>query len=157
MSSETTVLVPSHEQRAAAVRACAPINAIEAVLVDLPQRECPVTHRFTPGLYTREIFMPAGEDGTIVTSKIHKTEHPFAILAGRVSVWQSETGWVEYRAPYVGITKPYTRRVLVVHEDTRWVTFHVTNETDLKKIEAALILPHEPSPAEISEAIATLK
>jgi hypothetical protein len=35
--------------------------------------ELPIVHRFTPGLYIREIFMPAG---ALVTSKIHKTEYP---------------------------------------------------------------------------------
>lgn len=160
MSVEVTVQseIATPAQKAAAVLACEPINALEAALVGLPQRECPVTHRFTPGLYTREIFMPACADGTIVTSKIHKTEHPFAILSGRVSVWQADTGWVHHVAPFIGITKPFTRRVLFVHEDTRWATFHVTNETDLAKIEAELILPHGINEqADITEALATLK
>ena len=91
------------------------------VLVDLP-----VTHRFTPGLYIREIHMPAG---VVLTSRTHKYEHPFVISKGVVSVWSLDEGAVTYRAPHTGITKPGTRRVLLIHEDTVWTTFH-TNEGD---------------------------
>jgi hypothetical protein len=45
--------------------------------------ECPLVHRFTPGMYIREIFMPAG---SLITSKIHKTEHPYTISKGKFAV-----------------------------------------------------------------------
>lgn len=102
-----------------------------APLVDLP-----VTHRFTPGLYTREIFMPAG---TLLTSRIHKTEHPYVITKGRVSVFIPGGEVQHLEAGYVGITKPGTRRVLYVHEDCTWLTFHPTQSQDLAEIEGKLI------------------
>lgn len=115
----------------------------DAVETELKRRgepvECPLRHRFTPGLYIREIFMPAG---ALVTSKIHRTEHPYTISQGRVSVLTERDGWVELRAPYTGITLPGTRRVLYIHEDTVWTTYHPTNETDLGVIENILIEPH---------------
>lgn len=107
------------------------IDAFEAQAATLPQIELPVRHVFTPGLYTRQIFMPAG---TLLTSRIHLFEHPFIIAAGVVSVWGDETGWQTYRAPYLGVTLPATRRVLYIHEDTTWFTSHVTTETDPDKI-----------------------
>lgn len=126
------------------------MNAIDSVIASAPQVECPVVNRFTPGLYSREIFMPAvDEHGLILTSKIHKTEHQFVILEGEVSVWMPDTGWVRYTAPCVGITKPGTRRLLHIHKDTRWITFHPTTETDMKKLEAELIHPHEITPLPI--------
>lgn len=91
----------------------------------------PLRHVFTPGLYTREIFMPAGSK---VVSRIHLTEHPYFILKGVVSVFEDERGWVTYHAPFWGITKPGTRRVLYIHEDTVWVTTHVTDKTDPDEI-----------------------
>lgn len=109
----------------------ADIDAFEDRALSLPQVEMPVKHTFTPGLYTRQILMPAG---TLLTSRIHLFEHPFVIAAGCVSVWGDETGWKTYRAPYLGITLPATRRVLYIHEDTTWLTFHVTTETDPDKI-----------------------
>ena len=94
----------------------------------------PLTHRFTPGMYIREIFMPAG---SFVVTKIHKTEHPFVISQGLVSVWKN--GTVEHlQAPHTGITLPGTQRFLYVHEDTIWTTFHVTNLTDIEELERHL-------------------
>lgn len=98
-----------------------------------------VTHRFTPGLYIREILMPTG---SILTSKIHKTEHPYVISKGKVSVWTEKEGSVKLEAPHTGITKPGTRRLLYVNEDTIWTTFHPTNETDVSKIEEQIIESH---------------
>lgn len=107
------------------------IDRAEEVMRKFPQQEMPLRHVFTPGLYTREITMPAG---TLLTSRIHLFEHPFVISKGAVSVWSDEHGWERFQAPYLGITKPGTRRVLYIHEETVWTTFHVTNETDPDKI-----------------------
>ena len=99
----------------------------------------PLTHRFTPGMYIREIFMPAG---AILTSKIHKTEHPFVVSKGRVKVLVENGEWQMIEAPFTGITKAGTRRLLVVLEDTVWTTFHVTDMTDVEEIERTILEPH---------------
>lgn len=114
------------------------VDTIQAQLAKLPQLDLPLTHRFTPGLYIREIFMPKG---SLVVSKIHKTEHPFVVSHGHAAVWTEETGVVQIKAPYIGITKPGTRRILFIHEDCIWTTFHPTTETDVAKIEAQIIEP----------------
>lgn len=112
--------------------------------------DCPLMHRFTPGLYTREIFMPAG---CMVTSRIHKTKHQFIVLEGVVSVFSENDGEQLIEAPYVGITLPNTRRVLYIHEDCRWITVHATDispvdETPeaykeaVEKVEAKIIQPY---------------
>ena len=115
----------------------AQVDNLEQKIMDMPPAECPVVHRFTPGLYIREILMPKG---TLITSKIHLTEHPYVISKGVVDVFIEGVGWKKYAAPYTGITKPYTRRVLFIEEDTIWTTFHATDETDLAKLEEQLIL-----------------
>jgi quercetin dioxygenase-like cupin family protein len=99
----------------------------------------PLTHRFTEGMYVREIFMPAG---AIVTSKIHKTQHPFAVLRGRVKVWVENDEWQTLEAGHLGITEAGTRRLLLVLEDTVWVTFHATELRDVEAIEHAILEPH---------------
>lgn len=111
------------------------VDFIQHAFGKLPQVETPLVHRFTPGLYVREIFMPKG---SIVVSRVHKTEHPFVVTRGRASVWTEEGGVVEICAPHVGITKPGTRRVLLIHEDCQWLTFHPTKETDLEKLQVEL-------------------
>ena len=105
-----------------------------------PSFECELDHRFTPGLYTRTILMRAGDR---IISKIHKTEHPYFILAGRARVFIDGVGWQELRAPHMGITKPGTRRVLEILEDTIWVTCHPTDKTTVAEVEADIIEPRD--------------
>ena len=95
----------------------------------------PLKHTFVDGAYVREIFMPKG---TLLTSKIHKIEHPYFVMKGKCSVF-TETGVQKIEAPFHGITKPGTKRILYIHEDTTWITVHVTKETDLEKIEEQII------------------
>jgi hypothetical protein len=96
----------------------------------------PQVHRFTPGLYVREIRMPAG---SVLTTETWKHEHPFVVSAGIVNVYNALTDqWETITAPHTGITKPGTRRLLVVIEDTVWSTFHVTNTTDIDELESEL-------------------
>ena len=96
---------------------------------------CPLKHTFVDGAYVREIFMPKG---TILTSKIHKICHPYFVMQGDCSVLTDE-GVVRIIAPHTGITQPGTKRILYMHEDTVWITVHVTKEQDLEKIEEEII------------------
>lgn len=104
------------------------IGAIEDIMEDHPEHsvDMPLRHVFTPGLYTREIFIPKG---TIATTRTHLVEHPFVLLKGTAYVWTEKDGWQMFVAPYMGITKPGTRRVLYAKEDVVWTTFHATDKT----------------------------
>lgn len=118
------------------------IDAFDAQMQSMEPADYSHVHRFTPGLYIREIFMPAG---MLCTSLVHKTEHPFVISQGTVSVFIPGKGVERFTAPYCGITKPGTRRLLYCHTDVVWTTFHPTDLTDLAEIEAAIIEPyHNP-------------
>lgn len=122
-------------------RAHETIDALEQQMIQQPAVRCVLKHLFTPGLYTRTIYMPAN---TLVTSRIHRYEHTFVISKGVVSVWIDGTGWVLLRAPHVGITKPGTRRILWVHEDTVWTTSHPCPCTNPEDAEAYVCEPrHE--------------
>ncbi len=83
--------------------------------------ECPLNHYFTPNLYVREILMSAGQ---LITSEVHKTCHPFVVLQGSVSVKIDDDNWQLIQAPHFGITQAGTRRVLFIHADTVWQTYH---------------------------------
>ena len=96
---------------------------------------CPVKHSFGEGCYVREWNSPAG---MLVVSKVHKIAHPFFVLKGVISV-ATEDGVEKIEAPHYGITPAGTKRVLYVHEDTQWVTVHVTDQTDLGEIEKEII------------------
>jgi len=98
------------------------IDQLEAAIVsNLSPVECPVTHMFAKGMYIREIFLPAG---ALVTSKIHKTEHPFTISKGKVLISSGNNDWIERSAPFTGITEAGTRRVVAVIDDCTWTTYH---------------------------------
>lgn len=127
------------------VRPRAGIKQIEEALAALPQADMPVRHHFTPGLYCREIHMPAG---TMATSMEHKTEHPFILSAGVVEVIDSHGNAELLQAPHFGITKPGTKRVLRVLADAVWTTFHATGETDVVKIGEAILVPTARTTAE---------
>jgi hypothetical protein len=114
---------------------------------------CLTTHKFTDGMYIREIFMPAG---SLITSKIHKTEHPYIVSYGKAAVSIDAQEWYEITAPYTGITVPGTRRVLYIIEDCIWTTFHRIDgmkseyndlndeekEGIVKEIEEKILEPH---------------
>lgn len=127
------------------------IDAVESVMLnemvasgEFEVITFPVEHTFTPGLYSRQITMPPGSR---LTSKIHKTEHQFIISQGCAIVYNDGEQTL-LQAPYHGITKPGTRRLLLIPEDAEeaciWTTFHPNpdNET-LEQIEERIIEKHD--------------
>lgn len=118
------------------------LNELEALMIDQPPAEHQIVNRFTPGLYIRECRMKAG---TLLTSMEHRFEHPFVISKGKVQVVSESEGATIYEAPFCGITKPGTRRMIHVLEDTIWTTFHVTDLTDVEEIvRSVTVPPHNP-------------
>ena len=109
----------------------------EEYMSQFEQVEAPVEHSFPDVMYVRKITMPAG---SIITSKIHKLDNPFFITRGKLSVVSENDGAVEYCAPFMGITKPGTRRILFIHEETDWTTVHlnIDNSRDMSLIEDRL-------------------
>lgn len=128
------------------------IDKLESVMLEQGEVvNCPLVHRFTDGMYIRQIFMPKG---TVITSKIHKTQHPFTVSLGAVAVSIDGGEWDHIVAPYTGITNPGTRRVLYIMEDCIWTTYHPLpdmkseyNDLDdidtiLNDIEERILEPH---------------
>ena len=96
---------------------------------------CPLKHSFVDGAYVREIFLPKHH---LFITKIHKKTHPYFVMRGCVSV-MVDGKIARITGPHTGITKAGTRRVIWTHEDTVWVTVHVTNKTDISEIEKEVI------------------
>jgi len=117
------------------------IDELEVALArNLPPAETRVEHLFTPGLYVRTCYIPAG---SIVTGKIHLTEHPFMLVAGTIHLRDENGEWDTYDGPFLGVTKPGTRRVLLTLTDVIWSTFHATTKTEPAEVEAEIILKHD--------------
>ncbi len=95
-----------------------------------------VEHNFADGLYIRTY---TGIQGKLAISKLHKTNHPYFVMKGDVSVLVGGKEVERITAPCHGITKAGTQRILYFHEETIWITVHATEETDLEKIEDVVI------------------
>ena len=105
--------------------------------IEIPEDGLPLTHTFSEGVYAREIFMPKG---MIVAGHIHTTTHLNIVSQGRAKVWMSDTNTiVDIVAPYTFESKAGVRKVLFIEEDMFWTTVHLTNLTDVRKIEDAVL------------------
>ena len=105
------------------------VERLEAILENAPQVECPVQHRFAPGVYMREMLVPAG---TIATGAVHKTEH-LTIVVGHCLLTTDE-GVQEFIGYRSFASKPGAKRAINAIEDTIVTTIHPTEETDLDKL-----------------------
>jgi hypothetical protein len=94
----------------------------------------PLKHWLAPGVYCREIHLPAG---TVVVGKIHRHRHFNIISKGRITCY-TEFGLETHSAPASFISEVGTKRVVHTHEDAIWTTIHPnpTNETNIEKLEA---------------------
>lgn len=119
--------VPTREQ----------IVALEDEMRKLPQMELPPVHHFAKGIYARELRIPAG---TLLTGKVHRTEHLNILSAGEITVW-TEDGMKRVSAPFTIVSRPGTKRVGFAHTDCVWTTIHRSDETDLEALEAELVEP----------------
>ena len=130
------------------------VTSFEGVIVgEEMEKTNPVKHSFADGCYIREIFNPANE---LIITKIHKKEHPFFLMEGKMSIL-TEDGVKHIEAPYHGITKPGTKRAIFTHTDCVFVTVHATENTDIQKIEEEVIAKDFNDPEITLEDIKLLK
>lgn len=123
------------------------ISAVQSLETNIQnhaeQIDVPVEHHFAPSIYVRQMNAKAG---TLVVSKMHRTEHIIIFLTGSVSVL-TENGIEHIQAPFIQKTVKGTKRVGYFHEDTSCITIHQTNETDLERIEDEVIVPQNEETA----------
>lgn len=106
------------------------VQRLESIIEKAPQVDCPVRHIFAPGVYAREMTIPAG---VIATGAVHKTEHLSILSAGHCMLTTDE-GAQELHAPYTGVSKPGIKRAIVAITECVLTTIHATHETDLDKL-----------------------
>jgi hypothetical protein len=118
-----------------AVPTRAQIEALQAEILKLPQAEPETHHYFADGMYCRQVFRRAG---TVIVGKVHRKEHFFAVIQGRMTVW-SEIGMQTVEAPWIWISKPGTKRVTYAHTDATALTVHQVSSRDVFEIERELV------------------
>jgi hypothetical protein len=106
------------------------IEQVEAAMLNLPQASCPVAHHFGPGIYIREVTMPAG---TFAIGHRHKTKNLNVMVSGKV-VMRKHGEMVIISAPFIFTAEP-GRKVAYVLEDTVWQNIYATEETDIDTLE----------------------
>lgn len=117
------------------------IDELEATMLDnFEIADCTTNHFFTDGMYVRETTMPTG---SLITSKIHKTQHTYFVMKGKAIVWIDGLEHL-IEAPYIGITEPNTRRVLYILEECTWATSHPNpNNENVEELEERIIEKHD--------------
>lgn len=130
MSDLIPHFVPSREQ----------IDRLQSAMLEMPQADLKTQHFFSPGVYVRRVWRPAG---TVIVGKVHKKHHIFMCAAGEIIAW-TDGGMRRLQAGDVVECSPGTKRVTFATQDSIGVTIHRTDLVDLEEIEAELI---EPEPA----------
>lgn len=115
-------------------RARVKVERVERVLEQHPQAECPLVHHFAPGVYMRQITIPAG---VLLTGAVHKTEHLSVLSKGHVFILNGEDR-MELIAPATVLSPKGVKRAIYAVEESVWMTIHATNETDTDKLVSEL-------------------
>jgi hypothetical protein len=111
------------------------IAEVERILMAEGQSDTPVIHRFGPGLYMREVMLPAG---CLVIGNEQLFEQQNLMLTGRVTMINSnEINELTAPASFVG---PPGRKVGLVHENTYWINIFATSEQDVETLESKYLL-----------------
>lgn len=121
------------------------IDQLEADMRRQPhQVEVPVINTFGPGFYARTIVL---EPGTELVGKVHSTEHIFMLTEGELLL-VAENGGQYLTAPVQIVSPPGVKRAGKALTRCVVTNIHITQETDLVRLEAALIAPELlPAPA----------
>lgn len=95
------------------------VERLEAILERAPQADCPVQHHFAPGIFLREMVVPAG---VIATGAVHKTEH-LTIVAGHCLL-TTDDGTQEFCGFHTIHSKPGAKRAIYAISTTVVTTIH---------------------------------
>lgn len=109
-------------------------SALPALLA-LDQVECPVVHSFGPGVYMREVLLPAG---SLIIGHHHNSAHMNIMLCGRLTLANDDGTFTELSAPAMMTSGP-GRKIAVIHEDVVWINVYATTETDVDVLESTLL------------------
>lgn len=122
------------------------IDRLQVELAKLPQFEPKTEHYRVKGMYLRTVWSPKD---SVIVGKVHKTEHFYAVISGRVQV-TTESGLVELDArdgPQILKCPAGTKRAVLVLEDAWRITVHLNPKdlTDIEELENSLVEADESS------------
>ena len=110
-------------------------------MLKLPQKEAPVFHNFSHGVYVRELHIPGD---SWIMGKRHRYETCNILLKGKLSLYMGPGIPAKtIEAPLIFNSKPGTKKFAYAHKDTIFLNIHPTTETDIDKIEEEFIISEE--------------
>ena len=126
------------------------VFAAEALMKEMPSaiHLTKLFHYFAPGIYARELHIPAG---MTLTGKIHKYPQLNILSKGRISVL-TEDGVKEVNAPFTVVSPAGTKRIAYAHTDCVWTTILNTDLTNIDQIEKQFTLDDENEWLEFSNS-----
>lgn len=107
------------------------VQKAESTMLGMEQADCPVVHRFGPGVYIRELHMRAG---TLAIGHHQRYDHVNVLVKGKVQMLGVDGSMVEVSAPATFVGKP-GRKMGYVVEDTVWQNVYATELTDIYALE----------------------
>ena len=99
--------------------------------------EIPITHEFAYQIYIRKMIMQPQQ---MVLGAVHKQEHLWFLLKGKVTIQESgET--LDHIAPCYTISKPGAQRVIYAHEESVFINVHKNpdNIKNIKELEKQIV------------------
>ena len=111
------------------------LEELESHMLELPQAECPVVHHFGPGIYIREVTLPAN---TIAIGHAQRFDHLNIMLTGSVAMVDDDGQTKILKAPLIFVGKP-GRKVGYVLETCIWQNVYATDERDIEVLEATYL------------------
>jgi hypothetical protein len=130
-------LVITKESAALALRelAVGGVDQAENAMLSHEQADCPVVHRFGPGVYIRELRMAAG---VLAVGHRQKQQHMNVLIKGRVLMLQEDGSTAEIAAPLTFVGQP-GRKMGYVLEDVIWQNIYATDVTDVPTLESMFL------------------
>lgn len=116
------------------------IQRLQAALALFPQQESEASHHFAPGLYARELIIPAG---AVIIGKMHRHAHLAVMAYGDMTLYSTQAGRNRMQGYHLIESPAGIKRVGYAHADSCWITFHVTQERDLEALERDIIAPED--------------
>lgn len=112
------------------------VDVLQRELAALPQYEPKTEHFFHGGMYCRKVTR---KEGVLVVGRVHKQEHLYVIVTGRLLVTDGASEPVECRAGDVILSMPGTKRAVLSLEPSVCMTFHKTDARTVEEAERELV------------------
>ena len=110
------------------------VKQLQDEILKMPQAEWSVRHIFMPGIYMRELTIPAG---VVSVGHNHRYNHISMLTKGRITVLNNDGSLTELVAPFTMISSP-GKKCAYSHDEVVWVNIHAAPCTDVETMEQLL-------------------